>query len=93
MEVIHDETSHKIRLKVDPQTVAGYLTYDKLSDEVVEITHTMVPPEFGGKGYGSVLVKAIIEFAQNRDLKVKPTCWFAAAYFDKHPQYQDLLSK
>ena len=50
--------------------------------------HTIVPPELGGRGVGSALVKYILDYAAQNHLKVRPDCPFVKAYIDKHPEYQ-----
>ena len=50
--------------------------------------HTEVPPELAGRGLGSILVRHILDYAQNEGLKVKAVCPFVKAYIDKHPEYQ-----
>jgi len=50
-----------------------------------------VPPELGGKGAGSALVKGALDQVRAEGLKVIPQCPFVKAYIDKHPEYADLL--
>ena len=50
--------------------------------------HTEVPPELGGRGIASYLIKYILDYAEQNQLKVKPICPFVKAYIDKHPEYQ-----
>ena len=57
------------------------------------MTHTEVPQELGGKGVGSQLVQAALDFARNEGLKVEPVCPFIKAYIDKHDEYQSLLAE
>ncbi len=64
-------------LDVDGHTAA---TYYKTADGVITFIHTEVPPELGGKGVGSRLIKGVIA-----------ECAFVKAYIEKHPEYADLL--
>lgn len=57
----------------------------------IMFTHTEVPDALGGRGIGSALVKAGLQAARDRGLKVMPVCPFFAAYFGKHPEERDLL--
>jgi predicted GNAT family acetyltransferase len=54
------------------------------------ITHTIVPPEIGGRGIAGALVQAAVEHARAQGLKVAPHCSYADAWMRKHPQYGDL---
>ena len=54
-------------------------------------THTRVPPELEGRGLGSQLARAGLDFARERALRVVPLCWFVAGYMDRHSEYRDLL--
>ena len=53
--------------------------------------HTEVPPELGGQGVGSKLVKGALDQVRAQGLKAIAQCPFVKAYIDKHVEYQDLL--
>jgi predicted GNAT family acetyltransferase len=74
-------------------TVEGHLaaTYYKIADGVITFIHTEVPPELGGKGVGSALVKGALDQVRADGLKVIAECPFVKAYIDKHGEYADLL--
>jgi predicted GNAT family acetyltransferase len=57
----------------------------------IMFTHTEVPEAHGGKGIGTLLIRAALAAARERGLKVIPICPFFAAYIRKHPEEQDLL--
>jgi hypothetical protein len=73
--------------------VEGYLakSYYKLDGSVITFVHTEVPPELGGKGIGSKLIKGALDQVRAEGLKVIAQCPFVKAYIEKHPDYQDLL--
>ncbi len=73
--------------------VEGHIaaTYYELSDRVITFVHTEVPPELGGKGIGSKLIKGALDQLRAAGLKVVPRCPFVKAYIEKHPDYADLL--
>jgi hypothetical protein len=66
-------------------------TYYKIADGVITFIHTEVPPELGGKGVGSKLVKGALDQLRAEGLKVIAQCPFVKAYIEKHPDYADLL--
>ena len=53
--------------------------------------HTEVPPELGGKGVGSALVKGALDQVRAEGLEVVAQCPFVKAWIGKHPAYADLL--
>ena len=57
----------------------------------IMFTHTEVPPHHEGKGIGTALIRAGLQAARERGLKVIPICPFFAAYMQKHSEVQDLL--
>ena len=91
-------TAHQIRHDAAASrfttTVDGYDAFVEYveRDGVMTITHTIVPPEIGGRGIAAQLVHAALEYARAAGLKVVPRCSYAAGYFDKHPEDADLLA-
>jgi hypothetical protein len=73
--------------------VEGHLakSYYKLDGGVITFVHTEVPPELGGKGIGSKLIKGALDQVRAEGLKVIAQCPFVKAYIEKHPDYQGLL--
>jgi len=51
-----------------------------------------VPPELGGKGIGSKLIRGALDQVRLDGLKVIPECPFVKAFIEKHADYQDLLA-
>jgi predicted GNAT family acetyltransferase len=89
-EVVNNRAHHRYELVVEGHLAA---TYYKLSDGVITFIHTEVPPELGGKGVGSALIKGALDQMRAEGLKVIPECPFFKAYIDKHPEYADLLKR
>lgn len=71
---------------------AGEMTYTWADGHFFIIDHTMVDKAFAGKGYGAVLVKAGVDFAHDKGVKIVPLCPFAKREFGKHSEYEDVLS-
>ena len=59
--------------------------------EGVLFPHTVVPEAAEGRGVGSALVRAGLDWARQRGLQVLPACAFFAAYMERHPETQDLV--
>ena len=81
--VIHDEKVN--RFEVFESGQIAYLQYEE-KDGVLDILHTMVPPQLAAD-----LTTAAARYAEINQLKIKPTCSFAKTYFIRHSQYGDLL--
>ncbi len=62
-----------------------------LTGSVITFTHTGVPTELEGRGLGSKLARAGLDYARANGLKVVSTCWFINGYLDRNLEYQDLL--
>jgi predicted GNAT family acetyltransferase len=74
-------------------TVEGHIAaaYYHRSNDMITFDHTEVPPELGGKGIGSKLVKGALDQVRADGLKVVAECPFVKGWIEKHPDYADLL--
>jgi predicted GNAT family acetyltransferase len=79
---------HRFELEADGHT--AYLYY-RLEPGVITLVHTEVPPELGGRGVGSTLVRGALDAIRAKGLKVVVKCPFVAAYMGKHPEFNDLV--
>jgi len=90
ISVTHEPERSRFDLTVDG-TQAGVLEYRRDGD-AVEMFHTEVYPEFGGRGLGSILVRHALDEAHAQHWRVTPTCWFVRDYIAAHPSDADLLA-
>jgi predicted GNAT family acetyltransferase len=86
--VSNNKAQHRYELTVDGHIAASYY---EISGGVITFVHTEVPPELGGKGIGSKLIKGALDQVRVEGLKVIAQCPFVKAYMEKHPDYADLL--
>jgi predicted GNAT family acetyltransferase len=86
--VSNNPAQQRYELAVDGHVAASYY---EIADGVITFTHTEVPPELGGKGIGSKLIKGALDQVRAEGLKVIAQCPFVKAYIEKHPEYADLL--
>lgn len=77
----------------EAQTDAGMalLSYTEKNGRL-HLTHTEVPEAAEGEGIGSSLVRAALEDARAKGLKVVPDCPFVGSYLKRHPEYQELVA-
>jgi predicted GNAT family acetyltransferase len=88
-DTVSDNTAQqRYELAVDGHVAASYY---EIADGVITFVHTEVPPELGGKGIGSKLIKGALDQVRAGGLKVIAQCPFVKAYIEKHPEYADLL--
>ena len=69
----------------------AFLRYEKDGGRIV-LAHTEVPSELEGRGVGSALARAALDYARKNDLAVVPRCPFVKAYLERHPQASEGLT-
>lgn len=72
--------------------ITAYLAYEIIDDNTLNYNHTIVPAELAGRGVGSALAKFALDYAQQTEHKIVPSCSFVANYLSKHPEYQTLVN-
>lgn len=92
MEIKHRLIGNKglFYIEENNETLAE-MTYSKAGDTRIIIDHTEVSDKLKGKGAGKQLVAAAVDYARKNNLKILPLCPFAAAVFQKTPDYNDVL--
>jgi predicted GNAT family acetyltransferase len=83
-----NKTEHRFELEVEGHLAAAY--YQR-SGNVITFEHTEVPPELGGKGVGSSLVRGALDQVRADGLQVVAQCPFVKAWIEKNQAYADLL--
>jgi len=91
MSEVVRRAADKFLIRMAPGKYA-YLKYH-LKWGAMYIDATFTPNEYRGRGLAAELTKAAIEYARENALKIVPNCSYAAGYFEKHPEYRDLLAK
>ena len=87
--VIHDSENQVFRWPIEGGG-EGTLHYRESSEKVLDFYSTQVPIQGRGQGIAGKLVEAGFEFAALKEMKVKPSCSYVAAYFERHPNWQHL---
>lgn len=89
-DIIHNPSNQRFEVTIDGFT--GFLSYEVVSEDILDYNHTIVPRELGGRGLGTALVKHALTYARDHHKKVVPSCSFVASYIDRHDEYQSLLA-
>lgn len=64
----------------------------RLEGDTMTFTGTVVPDALRGQGIGEKLVRAGLDAARERGLKVVPQCGFVAAFIRRNDEYADLVA-
>ena len=75
---------------IDDQVV-GVVVYKRIGGRVV-IRHTVIEPEFRGKGLGVQLVRTVLDDLRKRGDKVTNYCGFVADFIAENPEYNDVVN-
>ena len=86
--VDHRPERHRFEAHVDGHVAV--LDYLRVGDSLV-FTHTEVPEQIEGRGIGSALARAGLEYVRDHDLVAAPLCPFVREYIRRHSEYRDLV--
>jgi predicted GNAT family acetyltransferase len=78
----------RYELRVDGAVVA-WVDYALRPGRIVAV-HTEVPSEHQGRGYGSRIVRLVLDEARRTGRTVTPVCPLFRAHFERHPEDLDL---
>lgn len=68
------------------------LTYEPLAGGVLDLQHTIVPPESRGEGVADALVRAAVAYARREGVQLVPTCPYVEAWAARHPREGDVFT-
>ena len=92
MEIKHQDKDGKGMFYIELNgKIVGEMTYVWRGNEKIIIDHTKVESELNGKGAGKQLVRAAVDFARDKGIKIIPVCPFAKSVFDKVDEFKDVL--
>ena len=90
LELVNDAEARRYRLLLGTEEV-GFIEYDPIGEQSILIKHTEVPTQYEGKGYGSQLVRRVLEDARGRGKTVVPICPYALNFVRRHPEYAEVV--
>lgn len=83
---------NRIYLVDDTGSLLAEVTFPAVSDSVVNINHTFVDDSLRGQGVAAQLLKAAADALRAGQKKAVPTCSYAVKWFEKNPDYADVLA-
>lgn len=85
MEILHSEAQHRFWTEIEGWM--AYVDYQLTANEGLDIRHTIVPEEIGGRGIAAALVKAAYDYGKSKGLKPIATCSYALVWLKRLPEY------
>ncbi|WP_108789314.1 N-acetyltransferase [Erythrobacter sp. Alg231-14] len=76
--------------EVPGEKAVGTLEWEPSGHNVRVATHTIVPPEIGGRGIAALLVERLVEDAIEHSFTIDPQCWYVAKKLDANPDWSHL---
>jgi predicted GNAT family acetyltransferase len=88
-EIEHDVENQKFYFRIDG--AEDYLRYILINGKTMNMIKTYVPNNLRGKGIAAKIVEAGLKYAEEKKIKVIPTCSYVETYIEKHSQFKNLL--
>ncbi len=82
--------SDKITINDQTKTLAE-VDFPELEPGLVDINHTFVDDSLRGQGIAGKLMEAAADHLRSEGKKAVLSCSYAVKWFEKHPEYQDIL--
>ena len=89
MNFTHSE--NRIALYSEKSNLLAEVTFPYLDSKTVDVNHTFVDSSLRGQGIAGKLMDELVKVLGARGLKAVPSCSYAAGWFEKHPEYKDLV--
>lgn len=92
--VVHESERRRFVLFTTQESgeeVEGSYVEYMITDTLLDLQHTVSKPEFRGRGFAAIVVKAAFDWARENNRKVVPTCTYIATFVRKNPEYEYML--
>lgn len=89
LTLVNNRAASRYEASIDGRP-AGYSTYEEEPGRVTFV-HTVVRPQFEGRGVGSRLAKFAIHDVRARGLRITPVCPFVRAFLRRHDEYDSIV--
>ena len=60
--------------------------------KIVDINHTFADPSLRGQGTAGVMMQQVADSLRQTERKAVLSCSYAQKWFEKHPEYSDLIA-
>jgi predicted GNAT family acetyltransferase len=81
---------HRFEMNIDGEY--AFIIY-RQSGDVVNLIHTEVAEPLEGKGIAPVLVKKTLQYLEEHQLKMVPSCSYVQHYLHRHPEWYRLVAE
>jgi len=88
-KITHDPARQQYTLSLDGAEI-GYARYEDTATQRV-FTHTVVLPEFGGRGFATNLIDFAVADTRADDKRIVGQCPMVAHWLTKHPELADYV--
>ena len=68
------------------------LEYPEVKPGIVNLTHTEVDPSMSGRGIAGIITEHVANLLREDGRKAELSCSYAIKWFQKHPEYADVLA-
>ena len=68
----------------------AFLTYS-IEGNTMILESTYTPEKYRGMQLAEEMTRKAVEYAKLKKMKIRPLCSYAVVFFQKHPEYKELL--
>ena len=83
--------SNQIAYYHSDHNLLAEVTFPDVDENTVNIDHTFVDDSLRGQGVAGKLMEALAIHLRSEKKKAVLTCSYAISWFEKHPEYQDII--
>lgn len=89
MEFNHSE--NRIALINENGDILAEVTFPDIDKNTVNVNHTFVDDSLRGQGIAGKLMEELVIDLRNSGRKAVLSCSYAQSWFNKHPEYKDMI--
>ncbi|HCR83071.1 GNAT family N-acetyltransferase [Muricomes intestini] len=89
MEFVHNP--NQIAVYTPDYLVIAEVTFPNIDDTTVDVNHTYVDDVLRGQGIAGKLMEELVQDLRESGKKAVLTCPYAIKWFEKHPEYSDVV--
>ena len=91
IKIIHIPRIKKFLVRLGRGKYA-FIEYEIIGGKIY-INKAYTPEEFRGRGIATKIMKSIVKYARDNNMKIVPICSFAKYFFSKYPEFKYVLAK